>query len=150
MDSNLISFVTSKLNCNEDEAFNFVLDFFDSYYYDLGNEAVINYREFFPNDFKPEAEELIKLGKQINIGHPTNQEIKKLLKAQFKEFNCGDIMYNVFENKVIIPHIKDNAEPYSKRCNAVACDVITYNADLVYLRNQADDKIYIIKTEDFE
>ena len=150
MQSKLIDFVGTTLNCDEDKALDFIEEFNNCSYIDTFDLAFAELREYFPDDFTLDNDTKIKYGRLIEEGQLRYNEIKRLFKAEFDEFNCGDLDYSLFEGKTLIPHVKDSADPMSKRCNAVLCKIVLYNADTIYLKNEADGNIYVVRAEDLE
>ena len=148
---NLINLIKNKMNCGEDEAIDLICEIHSAEALDMG----IQWAEHFEECFNPKIDLenktviLTEIGELILDQNLTQETIKALFKYKFGEdFNYEN--HGFFVGKMIIPHIKDNAEPMSKRCNSVLCKVITYDGESICLENQIDKNMYIISLNDFE
>lgn len=148
---NLISLIKSKMNCGDDEAVDLICEIHSAEALDTALLWVERFKECFnPNlDLENKITLLTEIGELILDHKLTPETIRALFKYKFGEdFNYEN--HGFFVGKMIIPHIKDNAEPTSKRCNAILCKIITYDGENICLENQADKNMYIISLNDFE
>ena len=150
---NLINFVISKLNCTEDEAIEFICDYREAEVLDIGCRNVNKFIDTFDKsvDLLPIKNTVLSaIGEAVEKGHLRDSDIKKLIQELIPEAFPSDSNKDLFNGKMIVPHIKDTAEPSSKRCNATLCRVVIYNDDFIYLENQVDKCMYVIPVSDFE
>ena len=150
---NLLSFVINKLNCTEDEAVDFICEYKNNELIDIGSRSVNKFIDTFDKsvDYLPiKTTVLSTIGEAVDEGHLLDKDIKKLIQDLIPEAFPSDSTKDLFNGKIIVPRIKDTAEPSSKRCNAVFCRVVVYNDEFIYLENQVDKCMYMIPVSDFE
>lgn len=148
---NLTEFIKQKLKCGEDEAVEFICDFYDNEALGIAQTWLNEFCEYFPDDFDIKNPILIEIGEQIKRGNLRYKNVESLFKSRFPDlFADKETKNTIFNGMLLVPHLKDTADPTSKMCNAVLCKVVLYNDDYIYLENQIDHKMYIISVEDFE
>jgi len=149
--NNLISLIKNKMNCGDDEAVDLICEIHSAEALDTALLWVERFKECFNTklDLENKITILTEIGEAILDHKLTPETIQALFKYKFGE----DFEYKsdgFFVNKMIIPHIKDKADPMSKRCNAILCKIIAYDGENICLENQADKNMYIISLDEFE
>lgn len=150
--NNLTNLVCKTLNCTEDKALDFICDFHEAECLDVGIQWFNAFSDGFKANFDIDnkSQVLTEIGNEILQGNLREKDIEKLFIFHFPNDYVTKTDTDFFNGKMIIPHLKDTADPMSKRCNAVLCKVVLFNKGFVYLENQIDHTMYVVKTEDFE
>lgn len=156
--NNIQSFIKSKFNLTDEQVVDFLIEFYEKELLDTAETVLENFADNFPKDFDfekitDEQKEYIASVHETVKHSDLNtyaESMDKIFKSMFAEYQSETVKH-LFEGKIIVPHIKDNASATSRKCNGVFCEVVTYNNAYIYVKNQLDNNaIYCIAVSELE
>ena len=149
-----LEFLKDKFNLTKQQAYEFLEEYNKVYYKDLAKDFLREFRSRFPDSFDFEAvtdKDLIEIGKFAEkcttSGDYSGSE--DFLSNIFKEF-IPNSDPSFFVGKQMVLHIKKDASGSSKRCNCILCDILSYNKQFIYVKNNVDNCVYCISTAEIE